>query len=43
MPGDGMRYVRDSIGIDTVLVNGEVAWAKGDYTGSASGEICGIA
>jgi N-acyl-D-amino-acid deacylase len=43
MPGDGMRYVRDSVGIDTVVVNGEVAWAKGDYTGSASGEICGIA
>ena len=43
MPGDGMRYVRDSVGIDTVMVNGEVAWAKGDYTGSASGEICGIA
>src|SRR5665213_979935 len=43
MPGDGMRYVRDSVGIDTVVVNGEVAWAKGAYTGSPSGEICGIA
>src|SRR5215469_7524911 len=25
MPGDGMRYVRDAAGIDTVLVNGRVA------------------
>ncbi|MFI4975477.1 MAG: amidohydrolase family protein [Caulobacterales bacterium] len=43
MPGDGMRYVRDSIGVDTVVVNGEVAWAKGVYSGAASGEICGLA
>ena len=40
MPGDGMRYVRDSIGIDTVLVNGEIAWRQGAYTGSTSGRIC---
>jgi N-acyl-D-amino-acid deacylase len=43
MPGDGMRYVRGSIGVDTVIVNGAVAWAKGDYTGAAAGEICGLA
>ena len=42
MPGDGMRYVRDSIGIDTVVVNGEIAWAKGVYTGAEAGEICAI-
>ena len=42
MPGDGLRYVRDSIGVDTVLVNGQVAWSKGVYSGSASGAICGI-
>ena len=43
MPGDGMRYVRDSIGIDTVVVNGEVAWSGGAYTNSQSGVICGLA
>jgi N-acyl-D-amino-acid deacylase len=43
MPGDGLRYVRDAIGIDTVMVNGEVAWAKGTYSGSTSGAICGLA
>ncbi|MFI4934735.1 MAG: amidohydrolase family protein [Caulobacterales bacterium] len=42
MPGHGMRYVRDSIGIDTVVVNGQVAWAKGAYTGAHSGMICGL-
>jgi N-acyl-D-aspartate/D-glutamate deacylase len=43
MPGDGMRYVRGSIGIDTVVVNGEVAWANGAYTDAKAGEICGLA
>jgi N-acyl-D-aspartate/D-glutamate deacylase len=43
MPGDGMRYVRDSVGVDTVMVNGQVAWTKGEYTGAAAGEICGLA
>ena len=42
MPGDGLRYVRDSIGVDTVVVNGQVAWAKGVYSGSTSGDICGL-
>ena len=42
MPGDGLRYVRDSIGVDTVVVNGEVAWSKGAYSGSTSGAICGL-
>jgi N-acyl-D-aspartate/D-glutamate deacylase len=42
MPGDGLRYVRDSIGVDTVVVNGQVAWAKGAYSGAASGEICAL-
>lgn len=39
MPGDGMRYVRDAIGVETVLVNGEVAYADGAYTDSRSGAI----
>ena len=42
MPGDGLRYVRDSIGVDTVVVNGEVAWSKGAYSGSQSGAICAL-
>jgi N-acyl-D-aspartate/D-glutamate deacylase len=42
MPGDGLRYVRDSVGVDTVVVNGEIAWAKGAYSGSTSGAICGL-
>ena len=26
VPGDGSRYVRDSIGVDAVIVGGELAW-----------------
>jgi N-acyl-D-amino-acid deacylase len=40
MPGDGMRYVRAATGIDTVLVNGQVAYANGDYTTARSGIVC---
>ncbi|RAK62525.1 N-acyl-D-amino-acid deacylase family protein [Phenylobacterium kunshanense] len=40
MPGDGMRYVRAARGVDTVLVNGEVAYSSGAYTQSRSGVIC---
>ncbi len=40
MPGDGMRYVRDSSGVETVVVNGEVAWEGGRYTDAKSGVIC---
>jgi N-acyl-D-amino-acid deacylase len=40
MPGEGMRYVRDARGIDTVLVNGEVAYAAGAYTDARSGVVC---
>ncbi len=41
MPGEGMRYVRDARGVDTVLVNGEVAYADGGYTDARSGVVCG--
>jgi N-acyl-D-aspartate/D-glutamate deacylase len=41
MPGEGMRYVRDAIGVDAVLVNGEVAYAEGAYTESKSGAVIG--
>jgi N-acyl-D-aspartate/D-glutamate deacylase len=40
MPGEGMRYVRDARGIDTVLVNGEVAYTAGAYTEARSGVVC---
>ena len=40
MPGDGMRYTRAARGIDTVLVNGEVAYANGAYSGAKSGVVC---
>jgi N-acyl-D-aspartate/D-glutamate deacylase len=40
MPGDGMRYVRSAKGVDTVLVNGAVAYAKGRYTEAKAGVVC---
>ena len=40
MPGGGMRYTRDSTGVDTVVVNGQVAYADGAYTDARSGVIC---
>jgi N-acyl-D-aspartate/D-glutamate deacylase len=40
MPGDGMRYVRGATGIDTVLVNGEIAYTAGDYTSAKAGVVC---
>ncbi len=43
MPGDGMRYVRDAVGVDTVVVNGQIAWAAGAYTDAAAGTICALA
>lgn len=40
MPGDGMRYVRAATGIDTVLVNGQIAYAEGRYTTAEAGIVC---
>jgi N-acyl-D-aspartate/D-glutamate deacylase len=40
MPGDGMRYVRDSAGVEAVVVNGEIAWEAGRYTDAKSGVVC---
>jgi len=40
VPGDGSRYVRDSVGVDAVIVGGELAWSAADgYTRAARGEI----
>lgn len=42
VPGDGHRYVRDAIGIDSVVIGGEVAYSATDgYTGSHRGAILG--
>jgi N-acyl-D-aspartate/D-glutamate deacylase len=40
MPGNGMRYTRDATGIDTVIVNGEIAYAGGAYADAKSGIVC---
>ena len=40
MPGHGMRYSRDAKGVDTVLVNGEVAYEHGRYTDAKAGAFC---
>jgi hypothetical protein len=37
-----MRYTRDAIGVEAVVVNGEVAWEGGRYTDAKSGEICAL-
>jgi N-acyl-D-aspartate/D-glutamate deacylase len=40
VPGDGSRYVRDSKGVETVIVGGEVAWSSaGGYGGEPRGAI----
>jgi len=40
VPGDAMRYIRSSVGIDTVLVNGAIAYEAGQYTDARAGMIC---
>jgi N-acyl-D-aspartate/D-glutamate deacylase len=40
VPGDGSRYVRDALGVDTVIIGGEVAYTKaGGYTESRQGQV----
>jgi len=40
VPGDGSRYVRDALGIKTVLVGGDVVWQEdGGYTDAKQGAI----
>ncbi len=39
VPGDGSRYVRDSHGVDTVIVGGSVAWSADKGYQEASGEV----
>ena len=39
VPGTARRYVRPSSGVDTVLVNGEVTWRRGEYTQARAGRV----
>jgi N-acyl-D-aspartate/D-glutamate deacylase len=40
VPGDGSRYIRDAMGVDTVIVGGGVAWtAVAGYNAETRGEI----
>ena len=39
VPGDGHRYVRDSRGVEAVIVGGAVAWSAKDGYQQARGEI----
>lgn len=40
VPGNGSRYVRDGVGIDAVVIGGEIAYEAGTgYTESRSGRI----
>ena len=42
VPGDGHRYVRDSVGVETVIIGGAVAYTRETgYTGENRGEIIG--
>ena len=39
VPGDGSRYVRDSHGVDTVIVGGGIAWSAKDGYQEVHGEV----
>ena len=40
VPGEGSRYVRDAMGIDTVVIGGEVAYTQANgYTDARPGQI----
>ncbi|MBM4206024.1 MAG: amidohydrolase family protein [Gammaproteobacteria bacterium] len=40
VPGDGSRYVRDAVGVDTVIVGGHVAWNRSTgYRNDAQGVV----
>ncbi len=42
VPGDGYRYVRDAIGVDTVIIGGAVAYnSKSGYTDARKGQVIG--
>jgi N-acyl-D-aspartate/D-glutamate deacylase len=40
LPGDGIRWVRHAVGVDSVVVNGALAYSSaGGYTDARSGTI----
>jgi N-acyl-D-aspartate/D-glutamate deacylase len=39
VPGGGMRYVRDSVGVEAVFVNGALAWDTAGYKDAHSGTV----
>ena len=39
VPGDGSRYIRDSHGVDTVIVGGGIAWSAKDGYQEARGAV----
>ncbi|MEM9623949.1 MAG: amidohydrolase family protein, partial [Pseudomonadota bacterium] len=39
IPGTGMRYVRDAIGVDAVLVNGQLAYDQDGYKEAHAGQV----
>ncbi len=41
IPGSGMRYVRDAVGVDAVVVNGRLAYDSNGYKEARSGVIVG--
>ncbi len=43
LPGDGFRYIRHSVGVDTVIVNGEVTWsAEAGYSAARAGQVVSL-
>jgi N-acyl-D-aspartate/D-glutamate deacylase len=39
VPGDGSRYVRDALGVDTVIVGGGIAWTAAQGYQETRGEV----
>jgi N-acyl-D-amino-acid deacylase len=39
VPGGGMRYVRESVGVEAVFVNGVLAWDRDGYKNARSGAV----
>lgn len=39
VPGGGMRYIRDSVGVEAVFVNGALAWDRDGYKDARSGAV----
>jgi len=39
VPGDQGRYIRRPIGVERVIVNGEILVDRGDYSGKQPGRL----